>query len=507
MFMTARNRRSTMTVSLRRLLPDASFVGCADVVVSDITEHSGECASGAVFAAVPGTHRRGADYIPEALARGASAVMTSQPLAAIRVPQCVVADVRKAYAEVCHALSGYPSWRLGLAGVTGTNGKTTTTWLVRSILETAGRPCGILGTVEYSDGMERAAARLTTPDAKSFSRWLESMVSCRTRYAAVELSSHALDQHRAAGTLLDAAVVTNVTQDHFDYHGTAERYLAAKARILGMLKRSGLAVLNAEDPLTVALAEQIPATAQVCTFGIDSAADVFADRVRLSRQGSRFRLRHRAGEVDVYLPLVGRHNVANSLAAASVAMHFGLSLSDIAAGLEAVGAVPGRLEAVNCGQDFGVFVDYAHTDDALHRAIAAVREITTGRVYCVFGAGGDRDRSKRPLMGRAAAAADVPVVTSDNPRSEDPRAIIDDILPGFDDSSVLPHVEPNRASAIAWALEQAAPGDSVLIAGKGHERVQIVGSEHIPFDDASVCRKALACRAPAAAPWADEVPV
>lgn len=496
-----------MTVSLRRLLPDASFVGCADVVVSDITEHSGDCAPGAVFAAVPGIHQSGGDYIPEALSRGASAVMTPQPLAAIRVPQCVVADVRKAYAEVCHALAGYPSWRLGLAGVTGTNGKTTTTWLIRSILETAGRPCGLLGTVEYSDGITRSPAKLTTPDARCLTRWLESMVSCRTRYAAVELSSHALDQHRAAGTLLDAALVTNVTQDHFDYHGTAERYLAAKARILGMLKRSGLAVLNADDPLSVALAQQVPPAAQLCTFGIDSPADVSADRIQLNRRSCRFRLQHRTGEVPVDLPLIGRHNVANSLAAASVALHFGLSLAEIAAGLEAVGAVPGRLEAVHCGQDFGVFVDYAHTDDALRRAIAAVREITTGRVYCVFGAGGDRDRSKRPLMGRAAAAADVPVVTSDNPRSEDPGAIIDDVLRGFDDLPVLPHVEPHRAGAIAWALEQAAPGDSVLIAGKGHERVQIIGSEHIPFDDASVCRKVLGRRQPAAAPRADEVTV
>ena len=496
-----------MTVSLRRLLPVASFVGCADVIVTDATERSDECAPGVIFAAIPGTHHKGVDFLPEALARGASAVMTDQPLAAIRVPQCIVPDVRRAFAETCHALHGYPSWRLGLVGVTGTNGKTTTTWLIRALLEAMGRPTGILGTVEYSDGIARAPAGLTTPPSRTFAAWLASMVERKTRYAAVELSSHALDQQRCAGTLLDVAIVTNVTQDHFDYHGTAARYLAAKAEILGMVKRGGLAVLNADDPLSVPLAAHVPATAQLATFGSEAAADCTAHHVRVSGDGCRFVLRHRLDEVEVRLPLIGRHNVANSLAAAAAGVHFGLSLSDIAAGLSAVEAVPGRLEPVDCGQDFGVYVDYAHTDDALSRSIEAVREITSGRVICVFGAGGDRDRSKRPLMGQAAAAADVVVVTSDNPRSEDPRAIIDEILHGCDKTQIRPQVEPDRSRAIAWALQQAGPGDTVLVAGKGHERVQIVGAEQVPFDDGAVCRRALARMRPALAVQSEEISV
>jgi UDP-N-acetylmuramoyl-L-alanyl-D-glutamate--2,6-diaminopimelate ligase len=333
------------------------------------------------------------------------------------------------------------------------------------------------------------------------------MVGRKTRYAAVELSSHALDQQRCAGTLLDVAVVTNVTQDHFDYHGTAARYLAAKARILTMVKRGGVVVLNADDPLSMTLAAQVPATAQLMTFGIDAAADFSARSVRLSRAGCRFLLRHRLEEIEVQLPLIGRHNVANSLAAAAAGTHFGLSLPDIAAGLSAVEVVPGRLEAIDCGQDFGVYVDYAHTDDALSRSIMAVRAITSGRVICLFGAGGDRDRSKRPLMGRAAAAADVVVVTSDNPRTEDPRGIIDEIVRGCAEFQGPLHVEPDRARAIHWALQHAGPGDAVVVAGKGHERVQVVGSELIPFDDCAVCRKSLARMRPALAIPAEEVSV
>jgi UDP-N-acetylmuramoyl-L-alanyl-D-glutamate--2,6-diaminopimelate ligase len=505
--MTPRLKQPAMTVSLRRLLPAASFVGCADVIVTDVTERSSECVPGMVFVAIPGTRQTGADFVPDALSRGASAVITDQPLAEIRVPQCIVPDVRRAYAETCHAVHGYPSWRLRLVGVTGTNGKTTTTWMVRSLLESLGRPTGLLGTVEYSDGIARAPASLTTPPSRTFAAWLASMVGRKTRYAAVELSSHALDQQRCAGTLLDVAVVTNVTQDHFDYHGTAARYLAAKAGILAMVKRGGMVVLNADDPLSVPLAAQVPTTAQLTTFGIDSDADISARNVRLSREGSRFLLRHRLEEIEVRLPLIGRHNVANGLAAAAAGVHFGLSLPDIAAGLSAAEVVPGRLESIACGQDFGVYVDYAHTDDALSRSIAAVREITSGRVICVFGAGGDRDRSKRPLMRRAAAAADMVVVTSDNPRSEDPRAIIDEIVRGCDETQSQLHVEPDRARAIHWALQNAGPGDGVLVAGKGHERVQIVGAEQIPFDDCAVCRKSLARMRPALAIPAEQVGV
>ena len=489
--MLSRTKRPTLSVSLRRLLPSASFIGCGDVVARDVTERSSDCAPGMLFAAIPGHRTHGADYVAEAMAKGAVAVLTDRPIAQSRIPQCIVTDVRRAYAELCQALYAYPSWRLGLVGVTGTNGKTTTTWLTRTVLESAGHPTGLLGTVEYSDSLERAPAHLTTPDSKSFCAWLSAMVARRARFAAVELSSHALEQGRCSGTLLDVAAVTNITQDHFDYHGDAQQYRAAKSRILPMVKRGGLVVLNADDPGSSSLIGDVPSNAQLCTVGIESPAQLTARSLRMSQEGCRFVMCHGTDEVELQIRLPGRHNVANCLVAAAAGLHFGLTLEAVAAGLESVEQVPGRLEPIECGQEFAVYVDYAHTDDALGRAIAAVREVTPGRVFCIFGAGGDRDRSKRPLMGRAALAADVPVVTSDNPRSEDPLDIIRQILDGMQPSSAASHVEPDREQAIDWALRQARPGDSVLIAGKGHERVQIIGAHSIPFDDREICRRHL----------------
>lgn len=487
--MTPRASPLTIPVSLRRLFPAASFVGCGDVVAMDATERSGQCVPGSVFAVIHGTRVHGRDFVPEALRRGASAVLSDRPLPEVRVPQCIVPHVRAAYAELCHALHGYPSRQLGLIGVTGTNGKTTTAWLVRSLLETSGRQCGLLGTIEYSDGVERSASDLTTPDSRSLAEWLGRMVRRQTRFAAAEFSSHALDQGRSAGTQLDVAIVTNVTQDHFDYHADANAYLAAKANILGMVKRGGLVVLNADDPCAAGLLDRVARSRQACTFGLQRPADVHGRILDQSREGTQFLITRGTERVEITTPLIGRHNVSNCLAAAAAGLHLGLSLFDVAAGIESLSAVPGRLECIDAGQNFGVFVDYAHTEDALDRVIRAVRDVTPGRVFCVFGAGGDRDRAKRPRMGRAAAAADVPVVTSDNPRSESPAAIIEEILAGMADAAAAAHVEPDRERAIAWALQAARPGDAVIVAGKGHERMQIVGGERIPFDDRTVCRK------------------
>lgn len=487
-----------MAVSLRRLLPSASFIGGADIVARDVVAHSADCDPSTVFAAIAGATQDGKAFVAEAVARGAAAILTDRPLPGSPVPQCIVSDVRRAYAELCHALFAYPSWRLGLVGVTGTNGKTTTTWLTRALLQHAGHRAGLLGTIEYSDSVERVPATLTTPDSRAFAAWLSAMVARRARFAAVELSSHALEQRRCSGTLLDVAVVTNITQDHFDYHGTFDAYRAAKAGLLEMLKRGGLAVLNADDPGAASLADRVPSSAQLCTFGIDAPADLTASSIHTAHDGCAFILQHGGHKVEVQTPLIGRHNISNCLAAAAAGVHFGFSLETIAAGLGALDAVPGRLERIDCGQPFDVYVDYAHTADALQRVIAALRPTTAGRVYCVFGAGGDRDRSKRPLMGAAACSADVLVVTSDNPRTENPQAIIDEILQGVGRGDAECHVEPHRERAIAWAIEQARPGDCVLIAGKGHERVQIVGSQATPFDDRAVCRRLLAGRRVAA---------
>lgn len=483
-------------VSLRRLFAAASFVGCGDIAVSEVTADSRECTPGSLFAAIPGTKVHGADFVQDAIARGARSLLVERPLQHAAVPQCVVADVRRAYAVLCDALYGYPSRRLGMVGVTGTNGKTTVTWLVRSILECAGYPTAVMGTIEYNDGIESEPATLTTPCARTLSRWLSTAVARGTQYAAIELSSHALSQSRAAGTLLDVAIVTNVTQDHFDYHRSFEAYRASKSRILLQLKRKGLVVLNADDPSSEVFAGLTPDDVQVKTFGLDRPADVMADRIDLTPEGSSFRLKTSLSAIDVRTNLVGRHNVANCLAAALAAMHVGIPLAEIAEGIEALDVVPGRMERVESDYPFHVFIDYAHTDDALRRAIAAVRDATDGRVLCVFGAGGNRDRSKRPLLGRAAGDADVAIVTSDNPRHERPEDIIRDILAGWRGAPESLHVEPDRARAIRWAISQAGPGDSVLIAGKGHETVQIIGGERRAFDDRRVCLAALRELAP-----------
>ncbi|QDU36467.1 UDP-N-acetylmuramoyl-L-alanyl-D-glutamate--2,6-diaminopimelate ligase MurE [Maioricimonas rarisocia] len=483
--------RTPNSVSLKRLLPTASFVGCADIAVTDAVEHHEACTPGCLFAAISGGRTDGSTLAPQAVQRGAAAVLTHRPLASIDVPQCIVPDVRTAFSQISHALQSYPTRRLGVVGITGTNGKSTVAWLVRGILEANGRPGGLLGTIEYSDGRNVTASQLTTPDSRTFAHWLGTMVRNRTRFAAVELSSHALDQGRVAGTLVDCAIVTNITRDHFDYHGDFAGYRTAKARILPLLKRSGSLILNADDPGSASLAELADSHIQIRTFSIDGGADVTGTIVEESPSGTHFRITAGTDSVEVFSPLVGRHNVSNSLAATVAALHFGLSLKDIAAGLEAVDVVPGRLERIECGQPFPVFVDYAHTDDALRHALASLRPITKGRLICVFGAGGDRDRSKRPLMGQAAAAADAIVVTSDNPRSENPTDIINDIVAGIGDDHPCTIIESDRERAIGRALDLATAGDTVLIAGKGHETSQTIGNQQIPFDDRVVSRRQL----------------
>ena len=460
------------------------------MAVAEATEDSRLCTPGCLFAAIPGAKHNGQHFVEDALARGAAVILTSQPLAKVKVNQCIVGDVRAAYSELCQALAGMPSRRLGLVGVTGTNGKTTTTWLVRAILEANRKHSGLLGTVEYSDGVTTEAATLTTPDARTLSDWLASMVSKKTAYAAIELSSHALQQSRAAGVQLDVAVVTNITRDHFDFHGSYESYRIAKSRLLWMLKRGGVVVLNADNAGSASLAELVPSSSRLMTFGIENDADVSCRILEESQIGSRFVVEHGAEEFEFFTPLIGRHNVENCLAAIAACRHFGLSLDCMADGINTLRTVPGRMELIEGRQPFRVFVDYAHTDDALRNVIKSVRPTTRGRVIVVFGAGGDRDADKRPLMGEAASGADLCVVTSDNPRSEDPDAIITQIAAGIP-AGTKKHLEVDRETAIAWAIRHAKPGDTVLVCGKGHEKVQVVGSERIPFDDAAACRQHL----------------
>lgn len=485
--MTQRQSYNRMPVSLRRLFPSASFVGCADVRVAAATESSRECDSETLFAAIPGTQTDGSLYADEAVAKGACAILVNRPLANVAVPQCIVRDVRRAFATLCEALEGNPSRHLGVAGVTGTNGKTTTTFLIRSILQEAGHRTGLLGTVEYSDGQLTLNSPLTTPDSRTLTQWMGRMTRIGTTHTTLELSSHALDQGRAAATLLDAVCVTNITQDHFDYHHNFESYIESKSRILEQCKPGCRVVLNVDDPGAMKLRARVPESAGTVTFGIEHMADVMAVIHKETLNGSRFTLRINGEEAEVTTQLVGRHNISNCLAAAAAVGKFEVPIETIANGITALAAVPGRLESIETDRGVHVFVDYAHTDDALRRCVRFLKQLTPGRLYCVFGAGGDRDKTKRSLLGQAAAEADVAVVTSDNPRSEDPKTIIQDIIAGVTGSTFL-HVEPDREQSIHWALDHAGPGDCVLVAGKGHETEQIIGNQRLRFDDREVIR-------------------
>lgn len=489
--MTSFTQKHRMPVSLRKLLPQSSFVGCADIWVTEATEKSGECEQGRLFAAIPGNHADGRDYVEEAIQRGAHALLTPHPITNPSIQQCVTADVRKSFGKLCSAIEGNPSHQLKIAATTGTNGKTTTSWLIRSILQHAGEACGCLGTIAYSDGQKTKPSSLTTPDARTLSRWLARMVNNQTSHASIELSSHALDQDRAAGTELDVAIVTNITQDHFDYHGDSDNYFASKSRILEHLKPCGTVVLNADDPGCQKLKKLLPDHVRTLTFGIDNQADIQATAIAESFQGSQFTIQSRRGDIPTQTTLIGRHNIQNCLAAAAAANAFGLEWGTIANGISELKNVPGRLERIASKQPLNVFVDYAHTDDALRRCLSFLKTKTLGRLICVFGAGGCRDQEKRPLLGQAATLADIAVITSDNPRDEDPLAIINSIQQGMKANNTETVIEPDRYTAIEWALRNAQNGDTVLIAGKGHETEQIVGSQRIPFDDRLVAKEIL----------------
>jgi UDP-N-acetylmuramoyl-L-alanyl-D-glutamate--2,6-diaminopimelate ligase len=481
-------------VSLRTLLPAASFVGCADIRVTDAAESSKKCAPQTLFAAIPGTRVDGAAFVDEAVQHGANSLLVRRPLPTVQVPQCVVPNVRRAYAELCSALAGNPSRHLNLTAVTGTNGKTTVSWLIRSIFETSGHRAGLLGTIEYHNGVDSAPADMTTPDSKTLAHWLATMVARDTTHAALEVSSHALDQDRMAGTQFDAAVITNITHDHFDYHHDVGHYRKSKARILEHLKPHALVVLNADDPESAAVVERLPSDARWVTFGLERPAQIWATILEESLRGTRFRLHRGAESIEITTSLIGRHNVSNCLAAAATMERFDITAAEVKAGIEALRFVPGRLERIECGQPFDVFVDFAHTEDALRRCVGFLKRLGRGRVICVVGAGGDRDRSKRPLIGRAASDADLAIITSDNPRSEDPEQIIREVVSGCDLMEHSPIIESDRGEAIRRALDIAEAGDCVLIAGKGHEREQIVGNMRIPFVDRDVVRAILAGR-------------
>ncbi len=457
---------------------------------SGVFLHSKQVQPGSLFIAIVGNQQDGTKYVQEAVERGASAIVTQIPLSEVNLPQILVSDTRAAAADLACAWFRYPAQKLDCIGITGTNGKTTTAYMLRSILEAAGRKVGMFGTVGYFLLDRAVPAPNTTPDALLLQAYLAELLAHGADSAVMEVSSHALTQSRTRGIPFRAAVFTNLSSEHLDYHQTLEDYFTAKARLFEDLPPNATAVINADDPVFMRLKGLTRAS--VSPFGIDAPeAKIKAKILESSLEGMHIQLQTPQGETRIRLALPGKHNVMNLLAASGAALSLGVSLEDISQGISRLKTVPGRLEKIE-GAPFSVFVDYAHTDDALEKALRNLRPLTRGRLILVFGCGGDRDRSKRPRMGRVGTElANFTWITSDNPRREDPLAIIGEILVGVRSAASRYQVEVDRRKAIHRAMEMARPGDVVLIAGKGHENYQIIGNNSSHFDDREIAREAI----------------
>jgi UDP-N-acetylmuramoyl-L-alanyl-D-glutamate--2,6-diaminopimelate ligase len=458
------------------------------IEVTSLAYDNRRAAPGTLFFCVPGFTRDGHDFAEEAVSAGAVALVVERPLA-LDVPQIVVPDVRSAMAAAAARFYGDPTSELSVIGVTGTNGKTTTAFLVRALLEAQGLPCGLLGTVKsVIGGVEHEVVR-TTPEAIELQRDFRAMVAAGDVACVMEVSSHALELRRAGGIHFAAAIFTNLTQDHLDFHPTMEDYFLAKRRLFAMAP--GAAIINVDDPYGRRLATELE---DPITFSLAGEATYSATEIETGLRGSRFTALTPDGPLALRSPLRGRFNVANVLAALAAARAVGVEVETAVEALVSAGQVPGRFEPVQEGQGFEVLVDYAHTPDSLENVLRAARELGGGRLHVVFGAGGDRDRGKRPLMGEIATRlADRVIVTSDNPRSENPVQIIQEILAGAGED--VPWLTDRRA-AISEAIAAADDGDVVVIAGKGHEQGQeLAGGRKVPFDDVAVAREALRARA------------
>jgi UDP-N-acetylmuramoyl-L-alanyl-D-glutamate--2,6-diaminopimelate ligase len=481
----------------------AELRGDGSVEIRELAYDSRRISAGTLFFCFPGERTDGHEFAPAAVQAGASALVVERPLE-LDVPQVQVEDARAAMAPIAATFNGDPTSELGVVGITGTNGKTTTAFLVRHLLESAGHRCGLLGTVQQVVGGRVEEVERTTPEAIDLQRTFDRMLESGDEYCGMEVSSHALVLHRADAIHFAAKVFTNLSQDHLDFHADMEEYFEAKRLLFSgeggapiLELEGGISVINIDDPYGRRLAGDLGCGSGGECISYSAAggrADLSARDVAFDASGSRFTCMTPAGEIEVRIPLPGDFNVANALAALSVAHAVGLELGASAAALASAGQVPGRFESIDEGQPFAVVVDYAHTPDSLENVLKAGRRVAEGRLISVFGCGGDRDREKRPLMGRAGAElSDVAVVTSDNPRSEDPAAIIGQIEAGIEDSAPAEVVvEQDRRAAIAMALGRAGEGDLVVIAGKGHEQGQeFEDGRKVPFDDRDVAREEL----------------
>ncbi|MEK6606531.1 MAG: UDP-N-acetylmuramoyl-L-alanyl-D-glutamate--2,6-diaminopimelate ligase [Myxococcota bacterium] len=469
-----------------------SLDGDPELAIAEVRDDSRLVGAGDLFVALPGLTVDGHDFVRQAAARGAAAVVTERP---VEFPGAVarVASAARALGGIAANRHGRACEALKLVGVTGTNGKTTTTYLIESILRAGGARPGVVGTVSYRPGGAARPAPMTTPSALALHALFAEMRDARCDHAVLEVSSHALAQGRVAGLRFRAAVFTNLTQDHLDFHGTMERYFHAKARLFSEhLAGDAIVAIDAPGGARMAALAEAAGRGRVLRCAVRGDADLRATSFRSTIEGLEAAVTTPIGPIAIRSPLVGDYNLANVLCAVGVGVALGLSASAMERGVASLGGVPGRLERVPNARGVHVFVDYAHTPDALERATAALRPLTAGRLIVVFGCGGDRDRGKRPLMGEAVARyADVAVVTSDNPRTEEPQVIVDEILVGVRRAGPRElHVVLDRREAIRQASALARPGDTLLIAGKGHEDYQIVGKTKLPFDDREETRAA-----------------
>jgi UDP-N-acetylmuramoyl-L-alanyl-D-glutamate--2,6-diaminopimelate ligase len=465
--------------------------GDSHASVTDLAIDSRQVKPGAAFVALTGAGVDGHDYVDAAVAAGAEVVITERVVdVPTHVTNVVATDTRAAVAVLARNFYGDPSRALTLVGITGTNGKTSTAYLAQRVLEAGGIACARFGTVAHEVAGRELPANTTTPDALELSRLLRTALDAGQTGAVAEVSSHALVGRRVDGMRLQVAAWTNLTQDHLDFHSTMDEYRDAKLAIFDHVPSDGRAVLNRDDPYCGDFldAARGRVAAEPLTYGVDTAADLRAEHIDATPSGTTFALSHGDERTRVKLGLLGAYNVYNALAALGIGLALGLSPEEAVSGVESLDSVPGRFETVDAGQDFTAAVDYAHTPDALEHLLTAARDLRPNRVIAVFGCGGDRDRGKRPIMGRIGATlSDVAIITSDNPRTEDPDAIIRDVEAGAPTESNARAIA-DRGEAIAAAVAEARAGDIVLIAGKGHEDYQILASRRIDFDDRQVLR-------------------
>ncbi len=462
----------------------------AEREVFGITHDSRKVKEGYVFVAIKGHKMDGHDFIVTAIEKGAVAIIVEKRVeVTLRIPQIVVPNTRHALALLSCCFYGEPSSKLTVIGVTGTNGKTTTSYLTKAIIEASGSEAGLIGTIQYQIGKRVIPAQETTPESVEIQSCLSEMLKSGIKYAVLEASSHALSQHRLDGIHFSSAIFTNLSIEHLDYHTDIRNYRTEKLKLVKGLEKEAFAILNADNNASKYFAECT--RAQIVWYGIKRNADVMAEIKHRDADTTEFLLNSPWGKISINLRLIGKHNIYNALAAAANALALGFKIETVKAGIESLSIVPGRLEKIDCGQDFRVYIDFAHTHQALQVILSTLRETTKGRILLVFGCGGDRDRKKRPKMGHVAEKySDLFWITSDNPRFEDPDSIIDEILKGVR-KKACSRVQTDRKIAIEEALCEAKKDDVVIIAGKGHEQYQISKGTSIPFDDCEVVRQVL----------------